>query len=445
MRDFTPLQVRRRQYVFETIRTVFERYGFQPIETPAMEYLTTLEGKYGAEGDKLLYRVLNSGDAFAKWKTALRQQPFDTFSFPLSDVTEKGLRYDLTVPLARYVVMHRHELAFPFRRYQIQPVFRADRPQKGRYREFYQCDADIVGSSSLVNEAELIKVYDDVFAALGLSVRIRINHRKILMGMVQAIGAESSFAMIMTAIDKWDKIGAEGVREQLVQQGLTEEQWSKLSEFFHLEGTNAERLQQAKLRLAEDGRTGCAQLELTLALTEALGDVRNEVVVDFTLARGLDYYTGIIYEVVTTEGAFSSSLGGGGRYDNLTSLFGLPDVSGVGISFGADRIYDVLEQMHRFPEALDIGTRILFCCLDEQAFLWTLPILTSVRQAGIAAEIYPQPDKAAKLLKYAHARSIPFVALVGSDELAQGMLTVKDMVHGRQSRCTPSELVTLLQ
>ncbi|MDW8394159.1 MAG: histidine--tRNA ligase [Chitinophagales bacterium] len=441
MRDFGPQEVGRRRYLFDTMRQVFERYGYQPLETPVMELLSTLEGKYGEEGDRLLYRVLNSGDAFARWKEQHAEVRLGAFSFPLRDITEKGLRYDLTVPFARYVVMNRHRLAFPFRRYQIQPVFRADRPQKGRYREFYQCDADVIGSRSLVHEAELIKIYDDVFTALGIRVTLRINSRKVLLGLAQHCRAESRFTAFTVVLDKLDRLGWQGVDEELAAMGWTAEQRGELHALLQLQGNNLQRLEQAEHRLRQTAaEEGCRELRQTLHWLHALGEPVQQVVVDFSLARGLNYYTGIIYEVVSEQGTLKSSLGGGGRYDDLTGIFGLSGVSGVGISFGADRIYDVMEELNLFPPATVAGTRILFCCMDEAAMLWSAPYLTALRQNGLAAEMYPEPEKLQKQLKYAHARNIPFAALVGEQERTSGRVTLKDLNSGQQQSVPPEEL-----
>ncbi|MCS6991375.1 MAG: histidine--tRNA ligase [Chitinophagales bacterium] len=441
VRDFGPQEVARRRYVFDTLRRVFERYGYQPLETPVMELLSTLEGKYGEEGDRLLFRILNSGDAFAVWKEKYGDHLIGQFGFPLRDIAEKGLRYDLTVPFARYVVMNRHRLAFPFRRYQIQPVFRADRPQKGRYREFYQCDADVIGSNSLLLEAELIKIYDDAFSELGLNVTIRINSRKVLLGLAQCCGAEQQFYAMTVVLDKLDRIGLDGVEQELGRLGWNAEQRQMLRALFHVEGSNEERVQKAGALLTQTaGEEGCRELQQTLHWLNVLGAPHQAVEVDFSLARGLNYYTGIIYEVVSRDGTLKSSLGGGGRYDDLTGVFGLPGISGVGISFGADRIYDVMAELNLFPATSESHTRLLFCCMDQASMYWAAPLLSDLRRRGLPAEMYPEPEKLQKQLRYAHSRGIPYAALVGEQERYTNRLTVKDLRSGQQQSVAPHEL-----
>lgn len=446
MRDFGPRQVAKRRFLFDTLRMVFERYGYQPLETPVMEYLTTLEGKYGEEGDRLLYRVLNSGDAFASWKEKYPDQHIGSFSFPLRDITEKGLRYDLTVPFARYVVMNRHQLVFPFRRYQMQPVFRADRPQKGRYREFYQCDADVIGSTSLLHEAELIKIYDDAFTALSLNVVIRINSRKILLGLAQRCGAADQFTAMTVILDKWDRIGREGVNQELAALGWSAEQRQLLQRLLDVAPDNLQRLEAAETLLSDSAAVaGCHELRQTLQWLEALGNTTQQVLVDFSLARGLNYYTGIIYEVVSTQASLKTSLGGGGRYDDLTGIFGLPGVSGVGISFGADRIYDVMEELNLFPDAILPDSRVIFCCMDAESMRWAAPLLTELRRRGLPAEMYPEPDKLQKQLKYANARSIPFAVIIGEQERLSRSLALKNLRSGQQEIIAPEQLYSKVQ
>ena len=446
-RDFSPEEVYKRQYIFNTIHSVFEKYGYAPIETPTMENLSTLEGKYGEEGDRLLFRIINSGDPFQKIKESHGSEKISDFGFRISDLTEKGLRYDLTVPFARYVVMHQNEITFPFKRYQIQPVFRADRPQKGRYREFFQCDADVVGSDSLLFDAEFAQIYDEVFSKLGLGVQIKINNRKVLQGIAEVSEATDKFMDITIAIDKLDKIGLQGVRQELTNRGLSESQIQKIEKFFTITGSNEEKLSRTEELLdgSETGEKGCAELKAMMEFLQLAGGTKNELVIDFTLARGLNYYTGVIYEVVSKGASLKSSIGGGGRYDDLTGVFGLKGVSGVGISFGADRIYDVMEELQLFPQSASKGTQALFCYFDEASQKYCLPLVKKLRDEGIAAEIYPSAEKMKKQLKYANDKAIPHVIVVGDNEMKSGKLAFKDMESGEQKEKTIDEIVSILK
>ena len=432
----------KRNYIFNTIREVYALYGFQQIETPAMETLQTLMGKYGEEGDKLLFKVLNSGDFLSKIDDAELQE-----RNPLhlaAKLCEKGLRYDLTVPFARYVVMHREELQLPFKRYQIQPVWRADRPQKGRYREFYQCDADVVGSDSLLNEVELMQIVDEVFSRFGIRVQIKINNRKILSGIAEVIGAADKIVDITVAIDKLDKIGIDNVNAELREDGLTEEQIAKLQPIILLSGTNEEKLHTISevLKDSETGLKGVEESRFILDTLNGLG-LRNEIQLDLTLARGLNYYTGAIFEVKALDVQIGS-ITGGGRYDNLTGIFGMPGISGVGISFGADRIYDVLNQLDLYPRDSVTTTQLLFICFGEKEMRYSLPILNKVRARGIRAEIYPDASKMKKQMAYANAKQIPFVALVGENEMAEGKVTLKNMETGEQQMLESDEMIEQL-
>jgi histidyl-tRNA synthetase len=441
-RDFSPVEMAKRNYIFNTIREVYALYGFQQIETPAMENLSTLMGKYGEEGDKLLFKILNSGD-FLHGMTADEVAHTSTQKLA-AKFCEKGLRYDLTVPFARYVVQHREELALPFKRYQIQPVWRADRPQKGRYREFYQCDADVVGSESLLNEVELMQIIDTVFTRFGVRVCIKINNRKILSGIAEIIGQADKIVDITVAIDKLDKIGLEAVNAELAEDGIPAEAIEKLQPIIQLSGTNAEKLATMKQVLAESeiGRKGVAECEYIL---NKLGtSLNNTIELDLTLARGLNYYTGAIFEVKALDVEIGS-ITGGGRYDNLTGIFGMPGLSGVGISFGADRIFDVLNQLDLYPKEAVNATRLLFVNFGEAEADFCLPILAQVRQAGICAEIYPDAAKMKKQMSYANAKQIPFVAIVGETEMAAGKVTLKNMETGEQQLVTTEELITALQ
>ncbi|MBK9730548.1 MAG: histidine--tRNA ligase [Chitinophagaceae bacterium] len=445
-RDLSPKEVFRRQYIFNTIRSVFEKYGYQPIETPTMENLSTLEGKYGEEGDRLLFRIINSGDPFQKIKTENGAETISNFKFQISNFSEKGLRYDLTVPFARYVVMHQNEITFPFKRYQIQPVFRADRPQRGRYREFYQCDADVVGSNSLINEMELIRMYDEVFDKLGINVTIKLNNRKVLEGMAESIGAADKFIEITIAIDKLDKVGLQGVRQELTNKGLSESQIQLIEKFFSIHGNAAAKLNAAKdlLKNSETGTKGITELEKIYEYLELTGTTKADVEVDFTLARGLNYYTGAILEVKPNN-IKMGSIGGGGRYDDLTGVFGLKGVSGVGISFGADRIFDVMEELNLFPESMQQGTKVLFVHFDDESLKYAMPLVQQLRDEGIAAEIYPSIEKIKKQMKYADDKNIPFVVLIGENETQTGLLTFKNMTSGEQESLTINGVILKLK
>jgi histidyl-tRNA synthetase len=441
-RDFGPVEMAKRNYIFNTIREVYALYGFQQIETPAMETLQTLMGKYGEEGDKLLFKVLNSGDFLSKVPD---QELLERNANHLAaKLCEKGLRYDLTVPFARYVVMHREELQLPFKRYQIQPVWRADRPQKGRYREFYQCDADIVGSDSLLNEVELMQIVDTVFTRFGIRVQIKINNRKILSGIAEVIGAADKIVEITVAIDKLDKIGIDNVNAELREDGLSEEQISKLQPIISLSGTNEEKLKTIAQVLAssETGVKGVEETRYILNHLDAVG-LQNEIQLDLTLARGLNYYTGAIFEVKALD-VEMGSITGGGRYDNLTGIFGLPGLSGVGISFGADRIYDVLNTLDLYPKDSMNATQILFINFGEKETAYCLPIIKKVRVQGISAEIFPDAAKMKKQMAYANAKHIPFVALAGENEINEGKITLKNMETGEQQMVTPEELISLI-
>ena len=441
-RDFSPLEMAKRNYIFNTIKDVYTLYGFQQIETPAMETLGTLMGKYGEEGDKLLFKVLNSGDYLNKIED---KELLERNSLHLaSRLCEKGLRYDLTVPFARYVVMHREELQLPFKRYQIQPVWRADRPQKGRYREFYQCDADVVGSDSLLNEVELMQIVDTVFSRFGVRVQIKINNRKILSGIAEVIGAADKIVDITVAIDKLDKIGIDNVNQELREDGLTEEQIEKLQPIISLAGTNEEKLTVIAevLKDSETGLKGVEETKFILDSLKTLG-LKNEIQLDLTLARGLNYYTGAIFEVKALDVQIGS-ITGGGRYDNLTGIFGMPGLSGVGISFGADRIYDVLNQLDLYPKEAVNGTQLLFINFGEKETAYCLPIAAKARLAGIRTEVFPDSAKMKKQMSYANAKQIPFVALAGENEINEGKITLKDMTTGEQMLVTADELLTKL-
>lgn len=438
-RDFSPVEMAKRNYIFNTIREVFYLYGFQQIETPAMENLSTLMGKYGEEGDKLLFKIQNSGDYFSGLTD---EELLSRNAAKLAGkFCEKGLRYDLTVPFARYVVMHRDEISFPFKRFQIQPVWRADRPQKGRYREFYQCDADVVGSNSLLNEVELVQMIDTVFRKFGIRVSIKINNRKILTGIAEIIGEADKIVDITVAIDKLDKIGLDNVNAELASKGIPQEAIDKLQPIILLSGTNEEKLETLKSVLAasETGLKGVEESEYILKTVGALG-VQSEVELDLTLARGLNYYTGAIFEVKALDVQIGS-ISGGGRYDNLTGVFGMDGMSGVGISFGADRIYDVLNQLDLYPKETVNATRLLFVNFGEAETAFVLPVLARVRAAGIRAEIYPDSAKMKKQMSYANAKAIPFVAIVGENEMNEGKVMLKDMATGEQRLLSPDELL----
>lgn len=442
-RDFSPVEMAKRNYIFDTIREVFYLYGFQQIETPSMENLSTLMGKYGEEGDKLLFKIQNSGDYFS----GLTDEELLSRNAArlASKFCEKGLRYDLTVPFARYVVMHRDEITFPFKRFQIQPVWRADRPQKGRYREFYQCDADVVGSNSLLNEVELVQMIDTVFNRFGIRVSIKVNNRKILTGIAEIIGEADKIVDITVAIDKLDKIGLDNVNAELASKGISEEAIAKLQPIIQLKGTNAEKLATLKQVLAgsETGLKGVEESEFILHAVEGL-HVKSEVELDLTLARGLNYYTGAIFEVKALDVQIGS-ISGGGRYDNLTGVFGMDGMSGVGISFGADRIYDVLNQLDLYPKEAVNGTQLLFVNFGEAEAAYVLPVLMQAREAGIRAEIYPDNAKMKKQMGYANSKNIPFVALVGETEMNEGKVTLKNMTTGEQTLVTPEELIAAIR
>lgn len=438
-RDFGPIEMAKRNYIFDTIKAVYALYGFQQIETPATETLQTLMGKYGEEGDKLLFKILNSGD-YLKSITDEELTERNTLRLQ-TKLSEKGLRYDLTVPFARYVVMHREELQLPFKRYQIQPVWRADRPQKGRYREFYQCDADVVGSDSLLNEVELMQIIDTVFTKFGIRVQIKINNRKILTGIAEVIGEKEKIVQITTAIDKLDKIGIDNVNAELEKEGLSQEAIDKLQPIINLSGRNEEKLATIEKVLA-DSEVGVKGVEETRFILDALQRIglNNEMQLDLTLARGLNYYTGAIFEVKALDVAIGS-ITGGGRYDNLTGIFGLPGLSGVGISFGADRIYDVLNALELYPEDSTQGTQLLFINFGETETNYILPIATEARKHNIRTEIYPDAVKMKKQMSYANAKKIPYVVLAGENEMAEGKLTLKVMETGEQLQLTPEELL----
>ena len=442
-RDFGPIEMAKRNYIFNTIREVYALYGFQQIETPAMETLQTLMGKYGEEGDKLLFKILNSGDFLAK--TSDEELKERNALHLAAKLCEKGLRYDLTVPFARYVVMHREELQLPFKRYQIQPVWRADRPQKGRYREFYQCDADVVGSDSLLNEVELMQIVDTVFSRFGIHVQIKINNRKILSGIAEVIGAADKIVDITVAIDKLDKIGIDNVNQELREDGLSEEQIEKLQPIISLSGSNDEKLATIAdvLKTSETGLKGIEELRFILSTLKTVG-LKNEIQLDLTLARGLNYYTGAIFEVKALDVQIGS-ITGGGRYDNLTGIFGMPGLSGVGISFGADRIYDVLNQLELYPKDSVTTTQLLFINFGEKETAYCLPIIGQVREHGIRAEIYPDTAKMKKQMSYANAKDIPYVALAGENEIAAGKVTLKNMETGEQQMLSPEELINVLR
>jgi histidyl-tRNA synthetase len=435
-RDFTPEQIVKRNYIFDTVKSVFIKYGFQPIETPTMENLSTLTGKYGEEGDQLLFKILNSGD-FLKKATDLDDAKKLTFQ-----ISEKGLRYDLTVPFARYVVMHQNEIAFPFKRYQIQPVWRADRPQRGRYREFYQCDVDIVGSDSLMYEADLVNIYDEVFTKLNINTTIKINNRKVLQGIAEAAGIPNKMIEMTMAIDKLDKVGKEGVRKEMRERGISDDAIGIIEAILIVKDISDLKA-IFKSGVSETGLKGAEELETVFDLL-SLSEQKNEVVFDITLARGLSYYTGCIFEVAANDIEIGS-IGGGGRYDDLTGMFGLKDVSGVGVSFGAERIYLVMEELGLFPKDDSQNLKLLFVTFDDENFMYAYKALLKIRQAGINAELYPEPTKMKKQMKYADARNVPFVAIVGSDEMKAGVFAVKNMETGNQEKYDLAALIDLLR
>jgi len=442
-RDFSPTEMVRRNYIFDTIKSVFQNYGYLPIETPAMENLTTLMGKYGEEGDRLLFKILNSGDYLKKVK--LSEASSEKLNEVTKAISEKGLRYDLTVPFARYVVQHRNEITFPFKRYQIQPVWRADRPQKGRYREFFQCDVDVIGSDSLLNEVELIRMVDSIFSKLNMQVVIKINNRKILSGIAEVIDAPEKLTDITTAIDKLDKIGIEKVYDELRAKGLEEETIQMLEPIINLGGNNQKKLNCLRefIGMTADGSKGIAELQTILDLLDNL-NVRSEVEIDQSLARGLNYYTGAIIEVKAKD-VNIGSVCGGGRYDNLTGVFGLPDVSGVGVSFGADRIYDVLNELNLFPAQVQNSTQVMLVNFGEKEAVYALSVLQQLQQAGIRAELYPDTTKMKKQMKYADQKSIRFVLLIGEQEMETGVLSLKDMESGEQQKLQLVQLIEFLK
>ncbi len=440
-RDFGPVEMAKRNYIFNTIRSVYELYGFQQIETPAQETLQTLMGKYGEEGDKLLFKILNSGDYLNKIEDSELTER-NTLRLA-SKICEKGLRYDLTVPFARYVVMHREELQLPFKRYQVQPVWRADRPQKGRYREFYQFDGDVVGSDSLLNEVELMQIVDTVFTRFGVRVQIKINNRKILTGIAEVIGAADKIVDITVAIDKLDKIGIDNVNAELREDGLSEEQIQKLQPIIMLEGSNEQKLATIA-EVLKESETGLKGVEETKYILGFLTTLNNEIQLDLTLARGLSYYTGAIFEVKALDTQMGS-ISGGGRYDNLTGIFGMPGLSGVGISFGVDRIYDVLNALDLYPKDSLNTTQVLFINFGEKETAYCLPIINKVREEGIRAEIYPDGAKMKKQMSYANAKLIPFVVLAGESEMEAGKVTLKNMESGEQQQLSPEELINAIR
>lgn len=443
MRDFGPIEMARRNYIFDTIRGVYALYGYQQIETPTMENLSTLMGKYGEEGDRLLFKVLNSGDYLKGIDDSeLTERNVNRLS---SKLCEKGLRYDLTVPFARYVVMHRDELTFPFKRYQIQPVWRADRPQRGRYREFYQCDADVIGSTSLMNEVELLQIIDEVFLRLGVGVRILLNNRKILAGIAEVVGAEDRLIDITVAIDKLDKIGLDKVKDELRSKGFGEDTLARLEPLLLLSGDNDTKLNALELHLQEsqEGLRGIEELRYILNALSSVS-MQADLVVDLSLARGLSYYTGAILEVKAKDSTIGS-ISGGGRYDNLTGIFGLDGLSGVGISFGADRIYDVMSEQGLFPEENEVATELLFVNFGAKEESYLIPLVAKLRKAGIRCELYPESAKLKKQMSYANQRKVSYVALVGEEEISTGKLTLKDMQSGEQMNLTTEELIAHLR
>ena len=434
-RDFGQADMSRRNYIFDTIRSVFRTFGYQEIQTPSMENLSTLLGKYGEEGDKLLFRILNSGDAFANVDSSKPLTP---------QVCEKGLRYDLTVPFARYVVQHQNEISFPFKRFQIQPVWRADRPQKGRYREFYQCDVDVIGSRSQVNELELVQMVDAVFGKLGVRVKIHINNRKVLTGIAEIAGAPDKVVDITVAIDKLDKIGLEKVKEEMAERGIPEAGIAVIEKILSLQGSSADKIgaMKALFESSEIGLKGLEELEELFGLIEAAG-VKAPVEMDLSLARGLNYYTGAIFEVKAQDWEIGS-ICGGGRYDNLTGIFGLPDLSGVGISFGADRIYDVLTGLELFPAALEQSTKLLFAVMGADELRYVLPLAKALREAGVAVEVYPEAAKLKKQFDYADKKAIPFISINGSSEIEGGTVNVKNLETGEQKAFSASDISGIL-
>ena len=448
-RDFSPQEMVKRNFIFDTVKTVFRKYGYAEIQTPSMENLSTLTGKYGDEGDKLIFKILNSGDYLSKVKPDLLAQA--NSNAMISSISEKALRYDLTVPFARYVVMHQNDISLPFKRFQVQPVWRADRPQKGRYREFYQCDVDVVGSDSLLNEAEFILIYQEALSNLGLKdFTIKINNRKILSGIAEVIGKPELIIDMTVAIDKLDKIGLDGVIKELIERGFTAEDIDKLKPVILLEGSNEQKLNNLKtvLQTSATGLSGIAEIETVFdyvkELIKADTSLKPDVALDITLARGLNYYTGCIFEVKTNEVAMGS-IGGGGRYDDLTGMFGLKGLTGVGVSFGADRIYDVLQELNLFPESVAAGTKVLISNFDVAAERYALPILQQLRSSGVAAELYPSSAKLKKQMSYADDKHIPYVILIGSDEMETGLLTLKDMQSGQQQKLSAEAIIEVVK
>ena len=441
-RDFTPSEMMRRNYIFDTIRSVFQLYGFQSIETPSLENLSTLMGKYGEEGDKLLFKILNSGNFLSRIddKDLIEKNPIKL----TNKISEKGLRYDLTVPFARYVVQHSNDISFPFKRYQIQPVWRADRPQKGRYREFYQCDVDIIGSKSLFNEFELIQIADDVFSKLNINTVLKINNRKILAGIAEVIGEKERITDITVAIDKLDKIGIENVNSELLAKGINNEAVKKLQPILNLKGDTAEKINQLKeiLKDSEIGNKGIEELSVLFNYIKTI-DFKMEIQLDIALARGLNYYTGSIFEIKSKDTEIGS-ITGGGRYDNLTGIFGMPGVSGVGISFGADRIYDVMTQLELFPKEFPGSSKVIFINFGEKEQNFCIPILRKLRQSNIASEMYPDADKIKKQMKWANRKDINYVVIAGDQEIEEGKVTLKNMRTGDQQLITPDELIATL-
>lgn len=434
-RDFGPAVVRKRNYIFQTIRETFELFGFQPLETPAMENLSTLTGKYGEEGDKLIFKILNNGEILGQAQLAKDSKELATL------LCEKALRYDLTIPFARFVVMKQHELALPFKRYQMQPVWRADNPQRGRYREFYQCDADVVGSNSLLNEVELLMIYDRVFSKLGLQgYEVRVNNRKILSGLAELIGKPELLMDITISIDKLDKVGIEGVQQELLNRGLSQQDVDIVNNFLRIEGSNDEKLQQLQLLLQASATAQKGIEELSFVLNSGLTKFQSAPIVDVTLARGLNYYTGMIVEAKAPPSVKMGSIGGGGRYDDLTGLFGLPGLSGVGISFGVDRIYDVLEELQLFPATAQQSTRVLFLNMGEQSLPVAFNYMMQLREKGIAAEIFHEAAKMDKQFKYADKREIPYVVIIGESELQENNMSIKNLQTGEQQKISAAEL-----
>jgi len=442
-RDFSPVEMVKRNYIFDTIKSVFRKYGYQQIETPTMEKLETLTGKYGEEGDKLIFKLLNSGDFLTDGKIDSSNFVAD-YKKLTPRISGKALRYDLTVPFARYVVQHQNEITFPFKRFQVQPVWRADRPQRGRYREFYQCDADVVGSDSLLNEAEFILIYDEALGKLGLKdFTIKINNRKILTGIAQIIDKADNIIDLTVAIDKLDKIGLDGVTKELIERGFTEADIEKIKPVILLQGTNTQKLQSLREALAQSeiGLKGCDEIEIVFKYIESCPLQTATLELDITLARGLNYYTGAIFEVKTNEAAMGS-IGGGGRYDDLTGMFGLKGLTGVGISFGADRIYDVLEELNLFPTAANQSTQVLICNFDKEGETYALPLLQQLRRQNVNTELYPAGAKIKKQLDYANNKNIPYTVVIGGDEMQSGLLTFKDMANGVQEKLTAEEIVS---